>query len=328
MSRASGILFITSTHLGDAILSTGLLERLLADHIDEPVTIACGGPAAKVFAAVPRLERIHVLRKRGFAGHWIEFWRASVPRRWRVLVDLRRSGSPYLLRATKKYVLPKSTAPMHRVALISSTLELPPQAPRVWINDEQERQARALVGGGDDFIAMAPGANWPGKIWPAERFVELADSLLCSGGLLAGCRLLLVGAAEERAAARPLIDSLSASKVVDAMGVDVLTTFAALNRTRLFVGNDSAMMHLAAATGRPTVGLFGPTADTHYGPWGENGLVVRTPESIEELVGRPGYDTRTTGTMMGNLTAGTVEAAIRERWWREERERPPSQTMD
>ena len=52
--------------------------------------------------------------------------------------------------------------------------------------------------------------------------------------------------------------------------------------------------------------------EAHYAPWGENGLVVRTPESVEELIDWPGYDTRKTGTMMASLTAETVEAAIRK----------------
>ncbi len=308
------ILFITSTHIGDAILSTGLLNRLLSDDHDDLVTIACGAPAAKIFAAVPRLERIHVLRKRRFSLHWIDLWRTTAGRRWRILVDLRRSGSPFVLRAREKYVLPKLQAPIHRVELISSTLGSPPLAPKIWTDERHERRARTLLGDGGDLVAMAPGANWRGKIWPADNFVELAHRLLGPGGLLADHRLLLVGAGGERDTAQPLLDALPASRIVDAMGVGVLSTYAALKRCRLFVGNDSAMMHLAAATGRPTVGLFGPTRDVHYAPWGENGLVVRTPESVEELIDRPDYDTRTTGTMMANLTAQTVEAAIRNRW--------------
>lgn len=308
------ILFITSTHIGDAILSTGLLHRLLQDYPEDSVTIACGAPAAKVFEAVPRLERIHTLRKRSYSRHWLDLWRATATRRWRVVVDLRRTLMPYILWAQDRYVLPKADAPMHRVDLISQTLALPPLAPKIWTEARHEQQAEALLGTGGDLVAVAPGASWPGKIWPAQNFVELAQRLLGPGGLLEGCRLLLIGADSERDAARPISDALPASQVIDAMGMDVLSTYAALARCRLFVGNDSAMMHLAAATGRPTVGLFGPTNDVHYAPWGENGLVVRTPESIEQLIGGPDYNTRTTGTMMANLTAEMVETAIRDRW--------------
>ena len=308
------ILFITSTHIGDAILSTGLLNRLLMDYPDDCVTIACGAPAAKVFEAVPRLARIHKIRKRSYSRHWLDLWRTTVPHKWRILVDVRRSGSPYVHRAQKKFVQPKLASPMHRVALISATIGAPPLAPKIWLTDQHEYQARDLVGAGDHLLAIAPGANWPGKIWPATQFVELTRRLLGPGGPLDGGRLLLVGAAGERTTAQPLIDAFPASRIVDAMGLGILSTYAALSHCRLFVGNDSAMMHLAAATGRPTVGLFGPTRDVHYAPWGQNGLVVRTPESVEDLIDHPGYDTRTTGTMMASLTTQAVEEAIQTRW--------------
>ncbi|MEM7123617.1 MAG: glycosyltransferase family 9 protein [Pseudomonadota bacterium] len=308
------ILFITSTYIGDAILSSGVLKRLLDDYSDDPVTIACGAPAAKVFEAVPRLARIHVIRKRRRSLHWFDLWRATAGQRWRVVVDLRRTAMPYVLRAGDRRALPKNTAPIHRVELNAMALGSAPLDPIVWTNATHEERARDLVGEGRDIIAMAPGASWPGKIWPAQSFVDLANRLLAPSGALAGSRLLLVGAEQERETAQPIFDGVPDDWLIDGMGVDVLSTYAAMRRCRLFVGNDSAMMHLAAATGRPTVGLFGPTNDVHYGPWGPNGLVVRTPESIQDLIGGPDYDTRTTGTMMGGLTADMVEAAIRNRW--------------
>lgn len=308
------ILFITSTHIGDAVLSSGLLARVMENNPDDPVTIACGAPAAKVFEAVPRLERIHVIRKRRRLLHWFELWTEMRGRKWNVLIDLRRSLLPYVLRARHRYVLPKNRAPIHRVEAISSAISAEPLAPKIWIADRHADRARQLVGDSKKLLVLAPGATWAGKIWPIERFVELAQRLCNAGGLLDGSTILVVGAGDERAAAQPLFDSFPRSRVIDAMGVDILSTYAAMQNCRIFVGNDSAMMHLAAATGRPTVGMFGPTRDIHYAPWGENGLVVRTPESVEELTGHNEYDTRTTGTLMKGLTPEMVERAIFERW--------------
>ena len=308
------ILFITSTHIGDAILSTGVLDQLLKKYPDDPITIACGAPAAKVFEAVPGLARIHTLHKRSYSAHWFDLWRSTVTENWKVLVDLRRTILPYVLRAEKKYSLSKMRKPIHRVELISRMLSTTPLNPKVWINNTHIEQANTLVGDQNNFLAIAPGANWQGKIWPEKNFVELAHRLIGSGGLLENSRLLLVGAENERKKAQTIVNSFPSSKIVDAMGIDVLTTYAALNRCKLFVGNDSAMMHLAAASGKPTVGLFGPTHDIFYAPWGKNGLVVRTPESVEELIGNNSYNTNTTGTMMKNLTAETVETAIKIRW--------------
>lgn len=312
------ILYITSTRLGDAILSTGLLNYLLNEYPDQGVTIACGPPAAKVFEAVPRLERLHVMEKRPRGGHWFSLWRATIGTRWKIIVDLRRSPSCWLLRGERKFVQPKAAGPMHRLDLIASTMNLPPQPPTVWTAPEHESRAESLMGQGRPVVAFGPGASWRAKTWPADRFAALAGLLLGPGGVLAGGRLLLVGSEDERAGIAPLYDSLPGDRIIDAMGLDVLSTYAALKRCDLFVGNDSAMMHLASATGRPTVGLFGPTQDVLYGPTGPNGLVVRTPESFEELVGAPDFDHRTAPSLMTGLKPETVAEAIRSRWYKGE----------
>ncbi len=308
------ILFISATRLGDAILSTGLLNHLLERSPDDGVTIACGAPAAKVFEAVPRLERLHVIEKRRADLHWLDLWRAVVRRRWRVVVDLRRTLVPLAIRAEARYVLPKSDALVHRVELISRTLDLAPQAPTIWIREEHERRAAELLQNRSAILSVAPGANWAGKIWPAERFVELARRLVGPGGLLDGAAILVVGAAEERETSGPLLAAFPQSRVIDALGLDVLSTYAALKRCRLFVGNDSAMMHLAAATGNPTVGLFGPTRDEHYAPWGKNGLVVATRGNADQAPGCRTPVSGRTASLMDGLSVDAVESAIRRRW--------------
>ncbi|MEP6150200.1 MAG: glycosyltransferase family 9 protein, partial [Nisaea sp.] len=76
--------------------------------------------------------------------------------------------------------------------------------------------------------------------------------------------------------------------------------------------NDSAMMHLAAASGIPTIGLFGPTKDQHYRPWGENGFVVRTPDSAETLMDRLHSDNAAVSTLMDGIEGDHVLAKIGE----------------
>jgi ADP-heptose:LPS heptosyltransferase len=307
------ILFVTSTRIGDAILSTGLLRELLDRYPGEEIVIACGAPAAKVFENVPRLSRVHVMTKRRGGGHWLDLWRAMVGQRWRAVVDLRRSLLRFVLVADHRYGQPRPKAGEHRVETISRTLGLPPQAPKLWAGPIEEERAATLLGGRANLLAVAPGANWDRKMWPADRFAELCRRLTGKDGPVEGAAVLLVGAANEREAIRPVIEAMPADRVVDALGLDILSTYAALARCRLFVGNDSAMMHLAAATGRPTAGLFGPTRDDLYGPWGPNGLALRTPESFAELmeqVDRPD----SVGSLLESLSVDAVEAAIRRRW--------------
>ncbi len=306
-------LFIGPSCLGDAVITTGLLERMLADFPDSPITIACGPVGALVLGMTPRLERLHVMRKRGVAGHWMELWRAVAGRRWQRVVDMRRSAMPWMLRADARHVAPRARPGEHRVVLAARTLGLPPLAPRVWLDDALRAEAARLLPAGRQVLTLGTGANWIPKTWPAERFAELVRRLVGRGGMLEGALVAPVGSDDEREAARRVTAELPASQVVDGFGLGVPTVAAMLERSTLFVGNDSGMMHLAAASGARTVGLFGPTDDTLYGPWGANGLAVRTPEALPELLGR----IRAQGeqcTQMASLEVDDVLAAIARRW--------------
>ena len=73
--------------------------------------------------------------------------------------------------------------------------------------------------------------------------------------------------------AEPLLTALP--DAIDLVGRLTLPQVAAcLERACLFIGNDSGLMHLAAATGTPTIGLFGPTDASTYGPTGRQAMAI------------------------------------------------------
>ena len=97
------------------------------------------------------------------------------------------------------------------------------------------------------------------------------------GGLFPNARIVdVLAAAHERAQAAPLIAVLG-SRAIDLVGkIPLLTVAAVVKRCALFIGNDTGLMHLAAATGAPTLGLFGPSLIDQYAPWGPHTAVVAT----------------------------------------------------
>jgi ADP-heptose:LPS heptosyltransferase len=304
------ILFITATRIGDAVLSTGLLGWLIDRHPGAEITIACGPAAAPLFPEVPGLRRVIVVRKGPANLHWLRLWSDCVGRRWDLVVDLRRSALAWFLRAGERRLPPKSEAAIHRVALLGRTLGLkPPPAPRLWTAPRHEDAAARLVPAGRPVLALAPTANWAAKVWPADRFAELARRLTAPGAPLAGAAVAVTGGKEEDALARPVLDAVPAGQGIDLIGLDLLTTYAVFRRCALFVGNDSGLMHLAAAAGVPTLGLFGPTRDEYYAPWGPRGAVLRSEESVDELTGAAGFDHKTAESLMGSLTVEAVERA-------------------
>jgi ADP-heptose:LPS heptosyltransferase len=312
------ILFITATRIGDAVLSTGLLGHLVDRHEGARFVIACGAEAAPLFEAVPGLERVIKLTKRRFCLHWIALWAKLAPRRYDLIVDLRGSLIAWCLRASERRVFRPDASLGHRVRQLGLTLGLdPPPSPRLWTLPRHDEAAARLIPGNGPVLAVAPTANWPGKVWPAERFAELIARLTGAGGILPSARVAVFSAPHERDAARPVAQSVPADRRIDlAGGLDLLTAYACLKRCALFVGNDSGLMHLAAAAGTPTLGLFGPSKDTLYAPWGKAGSAVRTDLSYDEIVSRPGYDHRRTGTLMESLSVEKAEAAARDLWAR------------
>ena len=308
------LLFITATRIGDAVLSTGLLGHLLERHPGARVTIAAGRVTTSMFSAVPGLERVLTIDKRPFKRHWLDLWTATAFRRWDLVVDLRASAIAYLVPARRRVTAGRRDDTRHRVEELAALLHLdPPPAPRVWLAPEHEAAAERRVPAGGPVLAIGPAANWTGKQWPAIRFAEAVRRLTGPGGALAGARVAVLAAGPERDQARQVIEALPAARVLDLVGaVDLPTAAACLRRCRAFLGNDSGLMHLAAAVGIPTLGLFGPSHTRRYRPWGPRAAFLRTPESYEALVRRAVPPGQIQGTLMAGLSVDSVLAGMED----------------
>ncbi|PZR30589.1 glycosyltransferase family 9 protein [Caulobacter segnis] len=286
--RAFPILFITATRIGDAVLSSGLI-KMLADQIPNArFTIVAGPLAAPLFAHVPGLDRVIVMEKGKGKGHWFKLWNQVRHKKWGLVVDLRGSATALFLRRDKRAIWKKTPGePVHKVVDAARTLKLEgePPAPYLYITPEVEALADELLGDSGPILAVGPAANWVGKVWPIERFAQTAAQLLDKDGPLAGGRLLILGGPEDTRMVEELRMASARGRTIDLTGkVDLLTAYACLKRASLFIGNDSGLMHIAAAAGCPTVGLFGPSDERRYGPWGDKAVAVRGPRSFEQFL--------------------------------------------
>ncbi len=267
------ILFIAPSRVGDAVLSTGLLDHLIRRHPGARITVACGRPAAGVFARMPGRERTLVLDKRRWGLHWLPLWAWAAARRWDLVVDIRGSALSYMICTRRRAVMRRRPGP--KIAQLAAVLGVePPPAPVVWTAPEDERRVAALLPPDRPIVVLGPTANWSRKIWPPARFAAVFRAL--AEGPLPGAVPVVLGGAgpEERALAAPVLACLPGA--IDLCGMLSLAEAAAcLRRARLFVGNDSGLMHLAAAAGTATIGLFGPTDAAVYAPVGRSAVAVR-----------------------------------------------------
>ena len=292
--RAFPILFITATRIGDAVLTSGLI-KFLADQIPNArFTIVSGPLAAPLFAHVPGLDRVIVMEKGKGKGHWFKLWNQVRHKKWGLVVDLRGSGTALFLRREKRAIWKKQIGgePLHKVIDAARVLKLEgdPPSPHLYITPEVQALADQLLAPrqgepSGPILAVGPASNWVGKIWPIERFAQTSQQLLGPGGPLEGGRLLILGGPGDGRMVEELRMASARGRYVDLTGkVDLLTAYAALKRADLFIGNDSGLMHIAAAAGIPTIGLFGPSDERRYGPWGDLTKAVRGPRSLDQFL--------------------------------------------
>jgi ADP-heptose:LPS heptosyltransferase len=121
------------------------------------------------------------------------------------------------------------------------------------------------------FAVINPGAGWDSKLWPAERFAEVAARLGRQHGLPAV--VVWAGDREREWAAHIVAGAQGQACLAPPTSLPELA--ALLRKSRLFVGSDSGPMHLAAAVGAPCVGLFGPTRPEDCGPYGPGHIAVQ-----------------------------------------------------
>ncbi|MCK6417523.1 MAG: glycosyltransferase family 9 protein [Alphaproteobacteria bacterium] len=311
------VLFITSSRIGDAVLSTGLLDYIAQTWPHAKVTIVCGPLCVSLFEGYPYLARIIPLKKQSFHRHWLRLWTQTAGTPWDMVVDLRNSAVSRLVVARKKYIFgPHIDHTLHKTEQNAQVMRLSAvPSPRLWFSLAQKEKARHLIKPlpSQKILALAPTANWRAKTWSVENFIQLAEMLTCPGGLMENMRVAVFAAPGEEKDAYKMLHALPTAQQIDVIAkTDPGTAAAALALCDFFIGNDSGLMHCAAAARIPTLGLFGPSWPHLYRPWGKNAQFVQTPKTFAQLIDYPGYDPKTAPCLMTELLIPTVCAKVRE----------------
>ena len=107
--------------------------------------------------------------------------------------------------------------------------------------------------------------------WEPEKFAELAKRL--ASGL--GAKVLLFGGPDDVDANQAIINGAGGS-IIPVETKSILDSIAVMSRLKLFVSNDSSLMHIAGALLLPTVAIFGPTNEVYVHPWKTKYTIVHT----------------------------------------------------
>lgn len=164
----------------------------------------------------------------------------------------------------------------------------------------------------EGYIHIHPTSRWMFKSWPAERMAQLIKDLANDGHAMV---MTAAPSANEKAMVSRIIGQLPAAvsrRLVDLSGQLSLPELAVVSqRARLFVGVDSAPMHIAASQGTPIVALFGPSGEAEWGPWLVPHQVVTTRHPCRPC-GQDGCGGGKVSECLTTLPESDVLAAARE----------------
>ena len=264
------ILLITLSNIGDVVMTTPVLEALHRHYPQAVIDIVTDARADQLFMHCP--YRGTILNKDKQAG-----WRgtAKLVRQLRnshydLVVDLRTDGLTLLLRARARLTRRKARisgyhAVERHFAVIADHLDNPGiPAAGLWLSAVEQAFAQQQLSGlpGHRWLALAPGARWQPKRWPAQNFRLLVEQLQDEFDAV-----ILLGDASEADSCATIGTALPLPVINLAGKTGLLETAAVLTLARLLIGNDSGVGHMAAAVNTATVTVFGPGDPARYHPW-------------------------------------------------------------
>jgi len=268
------ILIINYSRVGDSILSTALINNLLEEHPDSQISIVTSSISKDLFEKMPRLENLIVINKKKHSLHWFYIWKLVINQKWDLTIDLRSSFLSFLIR-TKKYKIFKGNDDFPKVEQFKKLLNTSKEiTPHIWVDEEDISKSKKLLPDGSPYIAVAPFSNWPQKDWSLQKYIDLFQNQIFQK-----YTILLFGQSQDIRDQKLFnkLLSLDNPRVVSLFDKgDLRQLTQVIDKCDLFIGSDSALMHLAASTSCKTIGLFGPTNNIVYGPWGVGNISIKS----------------------------------------------------
>lgn len=297
-------LFILPSLLGDTILTTGGIDH----YNDEPAVIITASKSAGIFEDLPHLERLIVLDKKPWKKHWFDIWKETRRTSWNRVFDLKGSATSFLLKAKKRYIWTHTDDREHKIHQISRVFgSETPLPPTIWISKEREARFKPKR----PTLAVAPVPGWRGKQWPIENFIELLQKFCKT---YPEAQVAVFAAPHEKPLALPLLEALPKDQCVDTIGRPLIDSAAFIKSCRLFIGNDSGLMHLSSAIRTPTIALFGPSNEKIYGPWSHLDPSPHRTLRGDPFAGNVRQTQADTSNYMGSLKLPPVWEVVQERW--------------
>ena len=277
------ILVFSFSFIGDAVLSTAVIQPLRRHFPDAHITFLVGPRAFDLLATDPNIDATLVYDNRGEHAGWkgrLRLIKTLRLRKFDLVVNLRDSLMARCIGA-EHWGMARGGSNRHAVTRYLEVLQrhgidTRDASPHLQLTEAEYADAHHfLVEAGRTseqlLIGIHPGGNWEYKLWDGKNYATVASIL---AGKLNATILLLAGPNEREL-------QTQVAKMMDVPPIlvqtDDLRHLAALiSVCDVYIGNDTGPMHIAAAVGTPVVALFGSTNHIRSGPFGDKRTVVQS----------------------------------------------------
>ena len=277
------ILVFSFSFIGDAVLSTAVIQPLRAHFRDSHITFLVGPRAFDLFATEPIIDATLVYDNRGEHAGWKGRFRLIKTLRldkFDLVVNLRDSFTARCIGAEHWGML-RGDSNRHAVTRYLEVLQrhgvdTTDAHPYLQLTEEEQTAAYQFLveaGRGSErlLIGIHPGGNWEYKLWDAKNYAHVADALAKK----LNAAILLFAGPDERELQAQVANMMEVPPILVKTN-DLRQLAALISVCDVYIGNDTGPMHIAAAVGTPVVALFGSTNHHRSGPYGDKHSVVQS----------------------------------------------------
>ena len=297
------LLFISSNRIGDSLINLQVLNNYIRKNKKNiEVTLVSGSLPMPIYDDYSMISKRVILTKQKYNLHWLKLYKELSAFRYDEIVDFRSSLIGYFLRVKKRNIF-RMKKSKNIYEQIHHKFDTDVKKDFKILTDRVRN-----IFPNSNYACLAPFTNWAPKEWPTEQYVNIAKYLIDRGI----DKIFILGSEEESSKFHHFEPALG-NKVINRCGKQhILNDYGLLQKSRLFIGNDSSMMHMAALSKTPTLGLFGPTNDNIYFPKiFDHCHLVRSTESFESLVSKTQNYTLN-NCLMNDVSYNQVENKILE----------------
>ena len=296
MKEPHRILLLALLPIGDSLFATPTIRALRERYPRAEITALVHASTASLMRSVPGVDNVRILPTNGdWRGvrHLIRFLRHLRAHHFDVAIDFTSPAYKWIsivagipVRTYMKFdrlwwLIPgrhsawRQTHATQHYYNCARELGLPPWnevdhrislAVSPGARDKAERYLHSHQVGNEcrPVVAIHAGARGLGEMkrWPAERYAEVSRTLQRDWH----ADIVLVGGEEDREIAQHIATMLEEPPLITAGELSLLESLVLLERVALFIGNDSSLLHAAAALGTPYIGIYGPTAPANFHP--------------------------------------------------------------